>query len=179
MTRQAPDQRGNEARNILVAFDGSPHAHRALDVAIELAVANHGRVTILTAAPRVPYLACFGASAEGVTVLKRGMELEAERALCLAAERVPDDVSVTKMFTMKTIRQALLSRIDDGCHDLVVVGSRGLGRIRATLLGSVSRFAVRHSPVPVLVVRDSPSPVEGPPSGSEPQLRRLDPVPHA
>jgi len=36
--------------------------------------------------------------------------------------------------------------------DLVVVGARGLGRIAGLLLGSVSAFCVRRSPVPVVVV---------------------------
>ena len=37
---------------------------------------------------------------------------------------------------------------------LVVVGSRGLGRLRRTLMGSVSDSVVRHAHCPVLVVRD-------------------------
>ena len=37
---------------------------------------------------------------------------------------------------------------------LVVVGSRGLGSIRRALMGSVSESVVRHTHVPVLVVRD-------------------------
>src|SRR5215213_795035 len=36
---------------------------------------------------------------------------------------------------------------------LVVVGSRGLGRLRRTLMGSVSDSVVRHAHCPVLVVR--------------------------
>jgi nucleotide-binding universal stress UspA family protein len=40
-------------------------------------------------------------------------------------------------------------------NDLVVVGSRGLGTLRAHLLGSVSRQVVEHCPCSVLVVRTS------------------------
>ena len=39
---------------------------------------------------------------------------------------------------------------------LVVVGSRGLGGLRRTLMGSVSDSVVRHSHCPVLVVRGEP-----------------------
>jgi len=37
--------------------------------------------------------------------------------------------------------------------DLVVLGSRGLGGMRRTLIGSVSDSVVRHAHCPVLVVR--------------------------
>src|SRR5215212_4394887 len=37
--------------------------------------------------------------------------------------------------------------------DLIVMGSRGLGRVRRALMGSVSDSVVRHAHCPVLVVR--------------------------
>ncbi|WAR25502.1 YQA3-like protein [Mya arenaria] len=38
---------------------------------------------------------------------------------------------------------------------LVVTGTRGLGKVRRTFLGSVSDYIIHHSHVPVLVVRNS------------------------
>jgi len=36
--------------------------------------------------------------------------------------------------------------------DMVVMGSRGLGVIRRTLLGSCSDYVLHHSPVPVIII---------------------------
>jgi hypothetical protein len=36
---------------------------------------------------------------------------------------------------------------------LIVIGTRGLGKIRRTFLGSVSDFVVHHADMPVLVCR--------------------------
>jgi nucleotide-binding universal stress UspA family protein len=51
------------------------------------------------------------------------------------------------------IRVALSRQIADGHHDLVVMGSRRRGAVRATLLGSVSHYILHHSHVPVLIVQ--------------------------
>jgi len=77
---------------------------------------------------------------------------EAEAILRRARERVPDGVSATTVLSEQPIRAALLRQIADGHHDLVVMGSRGRGAVRAALLGSVSHHVLHHSPVPVLIV---------------------------
>src|SRR5258707_8897595 len=76
----------------------------------------------------------------------------AEAVLRRARDRVPDDLPVTAIFTDEPIRPALIEQIKRGGHDLIAMGSRGRGAIRAALLGSVSHYVLNHSPVPVLIV---------------------------
>lgn len=140
-------------RDILVAFDGSPPSERAMQVSIELARGANARLTVLMSAPHIPAVAYIGASGFGAAALGRTVEQRAHRELVKRIERIPDDVCVTTIFTERPIRGAIMDRIRGSGHDLVVLGSRGRGRIRSALLGSVSSYVVAHSPIPVLVVQ--------------------------
>jgi nucleotide-binding universal stress UspA family protein len=145
-------------RRILVAFDGSPHAHAALAEAIELARDDHGRLTVIAVAPD-PNL-WLGAATE-VPVNLGGTEEqtidEYQRVLDRAVQIVPLDVPVTKLLRRGAAAPEILAEVRDNQHDLIVIGSRGRGELRSLLLGSVSHAVLRSSPVPVLVSRRVPS----------------------
>jgi nucleotide-binding universal stress UspA family protein len=140
--------------NILVSVDGSTHASRALAEAIDIAVADNARLTILTAVPRSPLWMCASLSVPPPPPLDRELEKESNEILRDAVAQVPDSVPVTKILTHRPIREALQRRIAAGNHDLLVIGSRGRGALAASVFGSVSHHALRHSPIPVLVVHD-------------------------
>ncbi|HDG98929.1 MAG: hypothetical protein DRG71_10040 [Deltaproteobacteria bacterium] len=48
--------------------------------------------------------------------------------------------------------ERILHHIEQGDADMVVIGSRGHGILKETLLGSTSHRVLRRSPVPVLIV---------------------------
>ena len=138
--------------NILVSIDGSAHADQALSEAIDIAQAGRARLTLLTAVKACPSWAYSPVSAAAARQLSSELEREAHKVMRDAVERVPDDLPVTKIITHEPIRTALMKQIQSGCHDLVVMGSRGRGAVASQLLGSVSHHALNHSPVPVLIV---------------------------
>jgi nucleotide-binding universal stress UspA family protein len=82
----------------------------------------------------------------------RCAQAEAEEILRAARDGLPDDVSITTVLTSEPIRNALIERVKEANHDLVVMGSRGRGAVRSALLGSVSHYVLHHSPAPVLIV---------------------------
>ena len=144
--------------NILVAVDGSPNADQALTDAIDLAERENARLTLFTAVVPPPAVAYFGAVGGAVGAMIQAAEAEAEATLRRASDRVPDDVPVTTVLTHQPVRPALIRQIKGGRHDLVVMGSRGRGAVRSALLGSVSHYALHHSPIPVLIVHaEAPS----------------------
>lgn len=139
-------------RNILVCVDDSVHAERALEEAIDLASAGHGRLTILTAIPRPPYWCASPVTIPAVEPLGADLSREARQNLRRAVDRVPEAIPVTTVLSEKPIREAISDRLRSGEHDLLVMGSRGRGALSASVLGSVSHYALNHSPVPVLIV---------------------------
>lgn len=140
--------------SILVALDGSRSASRVLEEAIEVARRDGARLTLISVAtqPRFrfvsPYVVGYPTDADLVR--------HAEEILKRAEALVPDDVPVCSIGRRGDVAKAILDRVRDAEHDLVVMGSHGRGPIRALLLGSVSRTVVARSPVPVRIAGARP-----------------------
>jgi nucleotide-binding universal stress UspA family protein len=138
-------------KSILVAVDGSPDAEEALTQAIDLAESERARLTLITGVSQLPTTA-YLAAGEGTAEFLANARAEAEATLRRARERVLEGIQVTEVLSEAPIRGALIRQIRDGRHDLVVMGSRGRGAVRAALLGSVSHYVLHHSSAPVLIV---------------------------
>ena len=79
-------------------------------------------------------------------------QTDLDKRLRAAADRVPDDLSLTTRLLDGDPARELLRAAREGDHDLIVMGSRGRGRVTAALLGSVSNRVMHDSPVPVMIV---------------------------
>ena len=143
-------------RSILVAVDGSRAATQALEEAVELERAERARLTLISVAEaprwRISGFPLAVPFPNEVQLLR-----EAEQVVERAEAQVPEDVPVSTVVRRGSIVNEILKRIEAGEHDLVVVGSRGLGPAGSLLLGSVSRGVLAKSPVPVLVARARPA----------------------
>jgi nucleotide-binding universal stress UspA family protein len=137
--------------NILIPVDGSPDAEEALGQAIDLAKAENASLTLITALAELPATA-YVVAGQATGDLVEDTHDQAAAILRQARERVPDGLAVTTVLTDQAIRAALIRQIEEGRHDLVVMGSRGRGAVRSALLGSVSHYVLHHSRVPVLIV---------------------------
>jgi nucleotide-binding universal stress UspA family protein len=144
-------------QNVLVPLDGSADAEHARLQAVDLARAENARLTLFTAVqPPPPTLYASAGSAVLLTDLAEAARAEAEKILHTAAERTPEDILSGSVLSGKPPRPAIIQQIESGRHDLVVMGSRGLGELSSMLLGSVSHYVLHHSPVPVLIMRAAP-----------------------
>lgn len=141
-------------QRLLVPYDGSEHAQRALGEAIDLARCTSGRLTVMTVVPETSVWALSGgyATAPNLVDFSEEVEREHQKMLDAAVAGLPDDVPVTKLLARGPAGVAIVEQATGGEHDLIVMGSRGRGELRSLLLGSVSHRVLQASPVPVLVV---------------------------
>jgi DNA-binding transcriptional MerR regulator len=100
-------------------------------------------------------------------ILKAAMrhpELEHEFGgiLRAAVDHVPDDLPVTTVHASGPPAQAILREAKRGGHDLIVMGSRGLGFARA-ILGSVSHRVLTHAPPGAVLIVHAEDEVPDPP----------------
>jgi nucleotide-binding universal stress UspA family protein len=137
---------------LLVPVDGSVDSDLALTQAIDLAESEGARLTLFNAVWKPPPAAYFAPSGAALGELAQSAEDESRKILRTASERVPESVPVSTILSTEPVRAALTRQLTEGNHDLVVIGSRGRGELRSLLLGSVSHFALDHSPMPVLIV---------------------------
>jgi nucleotide-binding universal stress UspA family protein len=137
-------------KNILVAYDGSPSSRAAVREAFELAQSANADVTVLTVAPSVAPLAALG----GVSVDQLHDELEkwSQRTAEEAAATAPEGVAVRAVERSGHIGAEIVAEIESGGYDLVVLGSRGHGRLSSELLGSANGYVHFHSLVPLLSI---------------------------
>ena len=134
-----------------VGANGETDERRAALIAADLARALEASLTLL-AVYQVPpgfegepdYSRDLEAALRGAHAL-----LEAEAAAILAdggPAAEPEAIGGSQP------GQTIVDATASGQYDLLVMGTRGLGRLGSTFLGSVSAHVAAHSPIPVLVV---------------------------
>jgi nucleotide-binding universal stress UspA family protein len=137
-------------RHVLVAYDGSPDADLALDHAVALAQAFRARLALVSVVPPAPAFAWQAPG--GVRAAHDASQQDLDERLRSAADRVPDDLPLTTRLLDGDPAREILRAAREGEHDLIVMGSRGRGRVTAALLGSVSNHVMHDAEVPVMIV---------------------------
>jgi nucleotide-binding universal stress UspA family protein len=137
---------------ILVAVDFGEASPEALEVAIDLAVANDASLTLVHAweIPTYAYAGMAYLATDVWSAIEQAAKDQLESTLALVQKRLPNAVSV---FAGGEASQGILDAAERTSADLIVMGTHGRRGVSRVLLGSVAEKVVRLSPVPVLTVR--------------------------
>ena len=136
--------------NILVPLDGSKSSLRALDKAVQIAKKFDSKITLIN----VYWISAFRLSPSQlvdfvVDIRKAGEQILDESKTIVKTE----GISVQAILKEGHIVEEILKTAKEKNYDLIVMGARGVSKIREILLGSVSFGVVSHSPCPVLIVK--------------------------
>jgi nucleotide-binding universal stress UspA family protein len=164
----APDRLGHAVRtrtkeaemerSIVCGVDGSPDSRAALSVAARLAEDLGARLVLTTVVeyPQPSY-ASVGAFSAGAAATMPLAEVQAEQVR--AGERLLDEMAEEARVEAADRRvvsgfaaDRLADLADEEDAQLIVVGSRGRGALKAAFLGSVSTSLIGVARRPVLVV---------------------------
>jgi len=138
---------------ILVATDGSREAELAVTTAADLAKSTDSELHVVHVG-EVPLV--YHPERHGYRAEYEEHEKEAQQLLEAQVDRI-EGASATEAQAHLRMGRAdeeiveLAQSIDAG---LIVMGSRGQGRLRRALVGSVSESVVRHAHCPVTIVRE-------------------------
>jgi nucleotide-binding universal stress UspA family protein len=159
---------------MLLATDGSEEAELATRAAIKLAEGIGSELHVIYVEPLPDFMKKNDAGLPGYDLeLYEKIEEEGRETLRKLTWRVKvaGGTVAEAHLRMGPVAEEIVGLADELEVGLVVVGSRGLGRIRRTLAGSVSESVFRHARCPVMVVRAK----DNPPSqrGGRPRVRRV------
>ncbi len=136
---------------ILLAYDGSTFARKALEQVRDLALLARAEVEVLLVL-QPEHLADVS---KAMTVSHREQaEREAQGATDEAKTFLAaNGITATSLILLGHPAEEILKRAEAAGFDLIALGSRGLGAIPRFVMGSVSSRVVTHAHCSVLVVK--------------------------
>jgi nucleotide-binding universal stress UspA family protein len=140
---------------ILLATDGSVEAQLAATTAADLAERTDSELHVVTVGPDYPLFELPEHPAHFEDVLGE-QRREAKEVLEQQVKRVEESGGTVNERHLREGRadEEIVSLAQEIGAGMIVMGSRGQGRIRRTLMGSVSDSVVRHAHCPVTIVRE-------------------------
>ncbi len=138
----------NEIKHILVALDDSDASKKGLDRAIYIAKLSDAKITGVNVVVVYPTLA-------GIVInYKKYLTEKAEKMLDLTKKYCEKQQI---QFMHKILYGKPSSQIAEFASkekvDLIVIGSKGIGGFKGTILGSISNSVTQKSKVSVLVIK--------------------------
>jgi nucleotide-binding universal stress UspA family protein len=138
-------------RKILLAYDGSEGANRALEVGVQLAQIHGAELWALAVEERLPR---FSGTIDEVQEEKQFANEQYGKLLEAAKVKAKEGgIELKTLMRPGHPAQTILAVAKEGKFDLMLVGHTGLSGVWAAFLGTTAEKVSRHAPCSVLIVR--------------------------
>ncbi|XP_064649508.1 uncharacterized protein LOC135501365 [Lineus longissimus] len=153
---QQPDEISDPWRrekNVIVAVDGSDHGDRALDFYLDNVHKMEYQIVLTHCAnvPRIPLCDEIPREEWNTQLEDKDKSIRIMEQDYAAKLRNEGVTFTTRFFYHPKPGCGILQVAEEENAVLIVTGSRGMGRKRRTVLGSVSHYILLHSKIPVVV----------------------------
>lgn len=138
-------------KRILLAYDGSEGSKKAQILVVDLAQRFNALVNVISAMSE-PMLSSELDLYGAVDRLDREMSYYSNEAATKLKEMQISSES-SKVVGGEKISNAIVKEAEEGLYDIVALGTRGWGRAKSILLGSVASSVLDSSKVNVLIVK--------------------------
>ena len=137
---------------ILVPVDGSDNSLRALDAALLLSEKIGAEVTAIHVMEDIPILHIQSEKLlrELVDAYKKETQQILSKCSDIATRK---GLSITTKLLQGNVGSTILDFCEREKYDVIIMGSRGMGKFKELVLGSVSNKVVHHSSCPVMIIR--------------------------
>ena len=138
-------------QKILLAFDGSAGAHKALEAALELAQLHQGKIWALAVEENLPHVIATVGEFQDI----KEQANEKFRKLLEAARTRAGEAGIELKSLLRGGHpaQTIVEVAKEGEFDVILVGHSGLSGVWASFLGTTAEKVSRHAPCSVLIVR--------------------------
>jgi nucleotide-binding universal stress UspA family protein len=151
---------------ILVPLDGSDHSLKALEIAVQVAKRFSGKISLIHVysvavmpiitpepttlpPPMIPVMTPAEVAKAIEAVRNAGASILSDGEQKVEAEGIQVETLLKEGHTV----QEIIKTAKEGKFDLIVIGGRGISKIRELLLGSVTDGVIHHAACPVLVTK--------------------------
>jgi len=145
-------------KRILVPVDGSPASDRGLDEAINLGKDQDSEILLIHVVDdwevAAGDIAAVNLDAGSRKLRQVGQDLLREAEARVRQASVPVNAVLLEELGLR-VGACIVQRAREWPADLIVCGTHGRRGVRRLLLGSDAEYILRHTPVPVLLVRAS------------------------
>ncbi len=138
-------------KKLLVAYDGSEGARKALAAGLNLARIHQAELWAVSVQERLPR---YGGTIDEIDEEKKFLDERFEKIAAEIRARAQEaglDIKLLRPFGHPA--QTIVKVAQEENHDLILVGHSGVSGVWAAFLGTTAEKVSRHAPCSVLIVR--------------------------